>query len=61
MAPSKTISALGLFGIVLLFGTGLANAHEHHGENIPEGEVVSPDPLVSERIVNTFQHAMDPG
>lgn len=21
------------------------NAHEHNGENIPEGEVVSPDPL----------------
>ena len=25
---------------------GLAAAHEHHEDNIPEGEGVSPDPIV---------------
>ena len=25
---------------------GLAAAHEHHEDNIPEGEGISPDPIV---------------
>lgn len=25
---------------------GMAQAHEHHGEEIPEGEAVSAEPLV---------------
>ncbi|KAA8911146.1 hypothetical protein FN846DRAFT_897785 [Sphaerosporella brunnea] len=34
------------FVLLLLLAAGAA-AHEHHGENIPEGAVVSPDPLDS--------------
>ena len=38
-----TVAAIGLFTIA-----GLVSAHEHHTEDIPEGEVVSAEPLVSQ-------------
>jgi hypothetical protein len=33
--------------LLLAAAAHLSAAHEHHGENIPEGAVVSPDPLDS--------------
>ena len=39
-------------GITALLFIRVANAHEHHDDKIPEGEGVSPDPIVR-RIVHT--------
>jgi hypothetical protein len=33
-------------GAACVFGAGLANGHEHHTDNIPEGQAVSAEPLV---------------
>lgn len=44
-------------GVVAMGLFGMAKAHEHHGEEIPEGEAVSAEPLVcsSMRSPLTFQ------
>ncbi len=34
-------------GLAVAAMVGMARAHEHHGEDIPEGEAVSAEPLVS--------------
>ena len=41
MKASSSIAIVALCGLVRVY------AHEHHDDNIPEGDVVSPDPLVS--------------
>lgn len=33
-------------GLVVLGMLGMTQAHDHHGEEIPEGEAVSAEPLV---------------
>lgn len=43
--PRATYIAAVLAAIVASGSWGFAHAHEHHGENIPEGSVISPDPL----------------
>jgi hypothetical protein len=43
------------FAVALLVAAAVStsSAHEHHDDAIPEGEVVSPDPLVSwKRIIS---------
>lgn len=37
---------LSFLGLLAFFAASLATAHEHHDEDIPEGQVVSPDPIV---------------
>ena len=41
--PRPSVLALTIVGAAFARG---ATAHEHHGDNIPEGDFVSPDPIV---------------
>lgn len=34
----------------------IANAHEHHGDAIPEGETISKDPIVRQRYLSMPSH-----
>ncbi|KAF8443531.1 hypothetical protein BGX38DRAFT_1199654 [Terfezia claveryi] len=43
--PRATHIAAALTAIVASRGPSFARAHEHHEQNIPEGSVISPDPL----------------
>ncbi len=37
-----------VFGVLLcILSAGNATAHEHHSDNIPEGEAVSAEPIVA--------------
>ena len=41
---------LSIFRTAVLFSIvsiGRSIAHEHHGDNLPKGEGISPDPIVS--------------
>ncbi len=38
---------LGVVGLVYISMVGRAVAHEHHGEDIPEGQAVTAEPIVS--------------
>lgn len=47
MAVSTTgVRAITTLALLGAFAATLAKAHEHHDEDIPEGQVVSPDPIV---------------
>jgi hypothetical protein len=51
MAPSMQLSSQVLSksvqaATVLALLVSTAQAHEHHEDKIPEGEAISPDPLV---------------
>ena len=41
------LSTLRTAVLCSIISAGLVAAHEHHEDNIPEGEAVSPDPIVS--------------
>ena len=44
-------------GLLLVSLTCAAFAHEHHTDEIPEGEVVSPDPIVRYKVIMVSQVA----
>lgn len=44
---SQRSSVAALLPLAALIAT--ANAHEHHGDSIPEGETISKDPIVRQR------------
>ena len=46
MAIANMAREVAIAGALCLVAAGVASAHEHHSDNIAEGEVVSPEPLV---------------
>lgn len=47
--PAPPMSSTSFFRLALVVGlalVGKAASHEHHDDKIPEGEAVSPDPIV---------------
>lgn len=50
-APSRFSAGMyrriSLAGLICIYLAGRTKAHEHHGENIPDGEAVSAEPIVS--------------
>lgn len=45
----------GLGVILLAFSVARACAHEHHEDNIPDGEAISAEPIVSFPLLKTNQ------
>jgi hypothetical protein len=56
MALSSRRLAVALL-IAAIAGTSFA--HEHHDDAIPEGEVISPDPLVSWKWILAYSRGVD--
>lgn len=54
----RMLSVAGLLYICFL---GRAAAHEHHGEDIPEGQAVTAEPIVSGLDSNSFLGCADDG
>ncbi|MCJ1392360.1 hypothetical protein MMC18_005227 [Xylographa bjoerkii] len=52
----SNLKTAALFSIVSL---GLAAAHEHHEDNIPEGEGISPDPIVGYDTMDSYSSSND--
>ena len=46
MARRSSASSLGWASLAVLAGVQGVVAHEHHGDNIPEGQTISLEPIV---------------
>lgn len=53
LKPALPMPAAYFFRLALIVGLALvqrAASHEHHDDKIPEGEAISPDPIVCSRL-----------
>jgi hypothetical protein len=47
MPATSMRATISLAALLCVYLAGRADAHEHHDDKIPDGQVVSPDPIVS--------------
>ncbi len=47
---AKMIRTLGLLAVLGICLSKTAEAHEHHTDNVPEGEAISAEPLVGQPL-----------